>query len=72
MDVHRATLDPANPFARAVMSRGCVGCGRAKDPENYPLATFASDGHYIVSTVCLACHAESERNRRFAAKESTA
>ncbi len=54
------------------MSRGCVGCGRAKDPENYPLATFASDGHYIVSTVCLACHAESERNRRFAAKESTA
>lgn len=71
MDAHRATLGPTNPFARAIMPRECVGCGLTKDPESYPLPTFASDGHYIVPNVCLACHAEAERNRRIAAEEST-
>jgi hypothetical protein len=76
MDIVRARnqrdLDSTNPFARAVMDRACLACERVLPPESFPLPSTDKDGYLIVPNVCLACHAESERNRRIAAKEPTA
>jgi hypothetical protein len=73
----RTDLDASNPFARALMARACSGgaCphhgANLLAPTSFPLPYFADTGYFVVPNVCLAGHAETEVNRRMAAKEIT-